>query len=129
MKKGAGFWVVVILMVSGAVGFFVWRKFIAQHTAQFAIEGQSCKGVVEVEELAYRDGETAFKHQYKLEPDGAGAVRWSSGELEDRAGTQFSVLSRGDCAKLACTVLLDGESGGTKETDSGQVSCTAMVGH
>ena len=129
MKRGAGFWLVVILMVAGAVGFFVWRKFLVEHTAQFAVQGQTCKGVVEVEELAYRDGETAFKHQYKLEPDPAGAVRWSSGELEDRTGTQFSVLARGDCARLSCTVLLDGEPGGSKETDSGQVSCTAMVGH
>ena len=129
MKKGAGFWVVVVLMVAGAAGFFVWRKFIAKHTAQFAVAGQGCSGKVEVEELAYRDGETAFKHDYQLEPDKAGAIRWSSGELEDRAGTQFSVLARGDCKKLSCTVLLDGESGGSKQTDSGQVSCTAMVGH
>ena len=129
MKRGAGFWVVVALMVAGAAGFFVWRKFIAKHTAQFAVAGQGCSGKVEVEELAYRDGETAFKHDYQLEPDKAGAIRWSSGELEDRAGTQFSVLARGDCKKLSCTVLLDGESGGSKETDSGQVSCTAMVGH
>jgi hypothetical protein len=129
VKKGAGFWVVVVLMVAGAAGFFVWRKFIAKHTAQFAVAGQGCSGKVEVEELAYRDGETAFKHDYQLEPDKAGAIRWSSGELEDRAGTQFSVLARGDCKKLSCTVLLDGESGGSKQTDSGQVSCTAMVGH
>ena len=129
MKRGAGFWVVVALMVAGAAGFFVWRKFIAKHTAQFAVEGQGCTGKVEVEELAYRDGETAFKHDYQVAPDKAGATRWSSGALEDRAGTQFSVLARGDCKKLSCTVLLDGESGGSKETDSGQVSCTAMVGH
>ncbi len=128
MRKGAGFWVVVILMVAGAAGFFVWRKFIAKHTAQFAIQGQGCTGKVEVEELAYRDGETAFKHEYALAPDPAGAVRWSS-ERKDRAGTQFSVLSRGDCKKLGCTVLLDGESGDSKETDSGQVSCMGMVGN
>lgn len=129
MKRGAGFWVVVALMVAGAAGFFVWRKFIAKHTAQFAVEGQGCTGKVEVEELAYRDGETAFKHDYQVAPDKAGATRWSSGALEDRAGTQFSVLARGDCKKLSCTVLLDGEPAGSKETDSGQVSCTAMVGH
>jgi hypothetical protein len=120
---------VFILVVIGAVGFFLWRKFVAQHTAQFAVQGQSCKGKLVVEERAYRDGETAFKREHTLEPDAAGAARWSSGELEDRAGTQFSVLARGDCAVLSCTVLLDGESGGSKETDSGQVSCTAMVGN
>jgi hypothetical protein len=129
VKRGAGFWVVVVLMVAGAAGFFVWRKFIAKHTAQFAIQGQSCKGKVEVEELAYRDGETLFKKVAAMDPDPTGAVRWSSGELVDRAGTQYSILARGDCPKLSCTVVLDGEPGGSKETDSGQVSCTAMVGN
>ena len=128
MKKGAGFWVVVVLMVAGAAGFFVWRKFIAKHTAQFAVEGQGCKGKLEVEQLAFRDGEPLFKREAALDSNPSGAARWS-GNYEDRAGTQYSVMARGDCKKLSCTVLLDGESGGSKETDSGQVSCTAMVGH
>lgn len=129
MRRGAGFWVVVVLMVAGAAGFFVYRKFIARHTAQFAIVAQGCTGKVEVEALGFRDGETLFKRTAAVEPDPAGAARWSSGDLKDRAGTQYSVLSRGDCKKLACTVVLDGEPGGSKETDSGQVSCTAMVGN
>lgn len=129
MRRGAGFWVVVVLMVAGAAGFFVWRKFIAQHTAQFAVQAAGCKGKVEVEQLGLRDGETLFKRAEALAADAGGAVRWSSGEWRDRAGTQFSVLARGDCQKLACRVVLDGESGGSKETDSGQVSCTAMVGN
>jgi hypothetical protein len=128
VKRGAGFWVVVALMVAGAAGFFVWRKFIAKHAAQFAVEGQGCTGKVEVEQLAFRDGEPLFNREAALDPNAGGAVRWS-GDYEDRAGTQYSVLARGDCKKLSCTVLLDGESGGSKETDSGQVSCTAMVGH
>jgi len=103
VKKGAGFWVVVVLMVAGAAGFFVWRKFIAKHTAQFSIQAQGCKGKLEVEALAFRDGETLFKKTAAIESDAAGAARWSSGDLKDRAGTQ--------------------------KTDSGQVSCTAMVGN
>jgi len=129
VKKGAAFWVVVVLMVAGAAGFFVWRKFIARHTAQFVIQAQGCKGKVEVESLAFRDGETAFKKTAAIDPDASGAARWSSGDYKDRAGTQYSVLARGDCPKLSCTVVLDGEPGGSKDTDSGQVSCTAMVGN
>jgi hypothetical protein len=128
VKKGAGFWVVVVLMVAGAAGFFIYRKFIANHTAQFVIQAQGCKGKVEVEARAYRDDETLFKKTAAVEPDASGAARWS-GEYKDRAGTQFAILARADCPKLACTVLIDGEPGGSKETDSGQVSCTAMVGN
>jgi hypothetical protein len=128
VKKGAGFWVVVVLMVAGAAGFFVWRKFIAKHTAQFVIQAQGCKGKVEVESFAYRDDETLFKKTLAIDPDGSGAARWS-GDYKDRAGTQYSVLARGDCPKLSCTVLLDGERVDSKETDSGQVSCMAMVGN
>ncbi len=128
MRKGAGFWVVVVLMVAGAAGFFVYRKFIARHTAQFSIQAQGCKGKVEVEAYAYRDDETLFKKTAAVEPDPAGAARWSS-DYKDRAGTQYAVMSRGDCSKLRCTMVLDGEPGGSKETDSGQVSCTAMMGN
>ena len=128
MRKGAGFWVVVILMVAGAAGFFIWRKFIARHSAQFVIQAQGCKGKVEVESLAFRDGETLFKKTAAIEPDASGAARWS-GDYSDRAGTQYSILARGDCPKLSCTVLLDGETRDSKGTDSGQVSCTAMVGN
>jgi hypothetical protein len=128
VKKGAGFWVVVVLMVAGAAGFFIWRKFIATHTAQFAIQAQGCKGKVEVESLAFRDGETVFKKTAAVEPDASRAARWS-GEYKDRAGTQYSIMARGDCPKLSCVVVLDGDTHNSKETDSGQVSCTAMVGN
>jgi hypothetical protein len=127
-RRNGAFWLIVILMVAGAAGFFVWKRFLQEHTAQFAVQGTDCKGTVTVEESAYRDSQVLFKRAHQL--DGAGGrVSWSSGELADRAGTQYSVLVRGDCRVLACRVLLDGESGGAKETDSGQVSCTAMVGN
>lgn len=128
MRRGAGFWVVVVLMVAGAAGFFVWRKFIAKHSAQFTVQGQRCKGKLEVEELAFRDGETLFKRTTAVDPDAGGAARWS-GDYNDRAGTQFSILSRGDCPQLSCTVVLDGDTRDSRETDSGQISCTAMVGN
>jgi hypothetical protein len=129
MRQAPTFWIIFFLLVVGAGGFFLWRKFVAKHTAQFAVQGQGCKGPVVIEESAYRDGETAFKREHQLQLDQVGGTHWSSGELEDRAGTQFSVLARGDCSKLSCTVVLDGDSGGSKETDSGQVTCTAMVGN
>jgi len=128
VKKGAGFWVVVILMVAGAAGFFVWRKFIAKHAAQFSIQAQGCKGKLEVEARAYRDDETLFKKTAAVEPDASGAAHWT-GDYKDRAGTQFAILARADCPKLSCTVVLDGDRRDSRETDSGEISCTAMVGN
>jgi hypothetical protein len=123
--RRAGFWILVVLLVGGAVGFFAYQR-LRKHAVILAAYADRCRGPVTIEENVWQDKQAVVKREHRMEGEGKGT--WASEVHRYRAGAQFSVLARGDCEVLSCYIRIDGGQGASKETDSGQVSCTGMVG-
>ncbi|HLU66655.1 MAG TPA: hypothetical protein VKZ63_10290 [Kofleriaceae bacterium] len=125
--RQAGPWLLLLVLAAGAAGFFLWKK-TRRHSVIIAVSASGCRGGAAIDEKVWKDGETLVNREHTVAGGDTGTGTWTSEEHRHPAGTQYSVLARGDCKSLACRVLIDGSESGAKETDSGQVSCSAMVG-
>lgn len=132
MKSRTAINIVLLVLIVAAGGFLAYRKF-RKHDVVLSVSATDCKGVVEVEHAVFEDDQQAEAGRHDL-ADGAATAKapgtWTSPTLSYRAGAQFTVLARGACKAMSCSILIDGQlvgQGGVRDKD--QVSCTAMVGN
>jgi hypothetical protein len=120
-RTGVNIGLAVCILAVG--GFMAWRK-LRKHDVVMSVQATDCKGAVAVEHTVFEDDAPVDKGTESLAP---GTPGWTSPTYSHRAGAMFTVLARGACKKLVCSILIDGELAGQGGA-ADQVSCTAMVG-